>query len=311
MLKKINLAVVFYGDRSLSLVRRRQFKDLSKLLTSFYVKKYYFNASGRRRLLKDFQAGNLDIVLKNSHGRGHENDVELFLEKNNIPFLGSGSRATLIGTSKYLSKQRFKAHRLPVAEDLHVSQKIWRRTRARVINFVEDKLNYPCIVKDVGGSDSRGLYFIRHEEKLKEVMNRLMRRNVEVIIEKFISRTQEATCLVVGNRRAVAYEPVEIVKDNDFFSSADKDHGACLFRLPARLSPPLIKAVKQLSASAHRSLGCRTFSRADILIKGKKLYLLEVDIHPGFQSISPTFKSARFIGESPDELFLKFYKSTL
>ena len=55
-------------------------------------------------------------------------------------------------------------------------------------------------------------------------------------------------------------------------------------------------------------LGCNTFSRADILIKNNNIYLLEVDVHPGFRTKSPTFLSAKHQSETPDELFLKFYK---
>jgi len=307
MQSKIKLAVIFYGDKSQRRINLEQFNGLKKVLTSFSLCQYNFNKIGQARLMQDYKAGKVDIVLKNAYGRGNEADLETFLEANNIPFLGSGAKATLLGTSKFLSKKIFKKYNLPIADDIYVNQVIWEKSRQKVLSFVKNKLNYPCIIKDTAGTDSRGIYFVINEKELIKILSKIVKKYTGVLIEKFIDQAIETTCFVVGNKKAKAYEPAEIIKENAFLSPSEKDRGGLKIKMPASLSKKIIKAVKNAAIGAHCALNCRTFSRVDILVKDKKLYILEVDVHPGFRLASPTLMSAKLKGESPNQLFLKFY----
>lgn len=307
MKSKIKLAVIFYGDKSQRPVNQQQFEGLKKSLTSFSLRKYNFDKKEQARLIQDYKSGKIDIVLKNAYGRGNEADLEIFLEANNIPFLGSDSKATLSGTSKFLSKKIFRKHGLPIANDIYVNEISWKKSRQKILSFVKNKLYYPCIVKDTAGTDSRGIYLVASEQELIKVLSKIVKKYTGVIIEEFINQAIETTCLVVGNKKAQAYEPAEIIKEKAFLSPSDKDRGAMQIKIPANLSSKLIKYVKKAAVGAHQALNCRTFSRVDILIKNRKLYILEVDVHPGFRLTSPTLMSAGLVSESPDQLFLKFY----
>lgn len=306
--QKINLAVIFSGVRAQKGANDRQFSDLSRTLKSFQLRPY-----GPRefsRLLRDYQAGQIQAVLKNAYGRRHEIDWELFLEKNKIPFFGSGSRATKQGTNKHLAKIKFRQAGLMVASSITVDAQKWRHFFKKILLDINKKIKYPCLIKDVAGTDSRGIYFIEDKQKLLTILPRVLKKR-QVIIEEFISPAQEVTCLVVGNSKPLAYEPVEIIKNNNFLSANDKDRGSLKLKIPARLTSKTITKIKQLALSAHRVLNCRTFSRSDIMIRENKAYLIEVDVHPGFRLSSPTLLSAKFIRQSPDDLFLKFYKLIL
>ncbi|XOU94424.1 MAG: ATP-grasp domain-containing protein [Candidatus Kerfeldbacteria bacterium] len=305
---KINLAVVIYGDKNQLPVNNQQFLDLKKILKSFNLSKYNFKQ--RDQLVKDFRKGNINLVLKNSYGRGNENDIEKFLEKNKIPFMGSNSKVTLTGTSKYLSKKVFRKNKISVVDDIYVNKKRWAKSKKRVLNQIEKNINYPCIIKDTGGTDSRGLYFVQNEKQAIKAIQRILNRKRDIIIEKFIKADYEVTCMVIGNSKPIAYEPVGM-GNNDIgalLSGSKKDKMQFKVEVPTTITPKLRKKVKQLSVKAHKSLNCSTFSRADILIKDNKLYLLEVDVHPGFRSNSATFLSAKYQKETPDKLFKKLYK---
>ncbi len=160
-MKKINLAVVFYGNPAQEKINQVQFNDLKKNLVDFQLRKYDFNKNEQEKMLKDFKDGKIDIVLKNSYGRVHENQVELFLESHNIPYLGSDSKTTFIGTSKYLAKKVFRSHGLPVVEDITIFGKTWQADKKEMLASLEDKINFPCIIKDSAGTDSRGIFIVR------------------------------------------------------------------------------------------------------------------------------------------------------
>lgn len=308
-MNKINLAVVFYGDKSQEKINKSQFNDLRKSLHDFNLKKYDFNNNEQYKLLKDFKAGKIDTVLKNSYGRGHEAHVESFLELNKIPFLGSNSETTFIGTSKFLSKTIFYLHSLPIAIDVFVDKLIWSKNKQIILNFIINKIYYPCIAKDSSGTDSRGIHIIQNELELIKVLNKYTKGNVSFVVEKYIPNSFEVTCMVVGNNKPSAYEPVGVNNNtNGMLTGEMKDNnGSIELEIPTKLPQNIIKEIKKIAQEAHVALGCKTFSRSDILVKNGKLYLLEVDVHPGFRLASATTQSAKFQKQNLNKLFLKFY----
>ncbi len=306
---KINLAVIYYGNKKQLVTNNKQFTDLKRLLTNFNLLKYDFNNGEGSQLIDDFKNDKIDIVLKNSFGRGNENHIEKFLEKNKIPFMGSDSKTTLIGTSKLLSKKVFIRNKLPVAKDIFVNDIKWKKSKSKILEKTDKYIHYPCIVKDVGGTDSRGLYFTENKGQCISAINKIINNNHDLIIEEYIKADNEITCMVIGNKKLTAYTPVSVGNcgTDVLLSGNTKDNNLFTMKIPASLPKAIINKVKSVSIKAHKALGCRTFSRADILITNNRLFLLEVDVHPGFRSKSPTLLSAKYQNESPDELFLKFF----
>jgi D-alanine-D-alanine ligase len=307
--KKINLAVVFYGHKNQSLVNKKQFEDLKNLLVDFRLTKYDFGKEGHVSLLRDFKKRKIDIVLKNSYGRGNEADIESFLELHKIPYLGSDARSTFVGTNKLLSKFIFRLHGLPVAKDIFVDSFLWKHQKSNILRKVDKHLRYPCIIKDVAGTDSRGIFIARGKSSLISIMNGNVRKYMGFLVEEFIEDCQETTCLVVGNERPKAYEPVGFdVGSRGFLSGKIKDNHAVNLEIPLKLPKKIIGRIKETAVNAHLSLGCRIFSRSDILVKKGRLYLLEVDVHPGFRSTSASLISAGQEGESANDFFKKIIK---
>jgi D-alanine-D-alanine ligase len=301
--------VVFYGHKKQSLVNKKQFEDLKNLLADFRLTKYDFGKGGHISLLRDFKKRKIDIVLKNSYGRGNEADVESFLELHKIPYLGSDARSTFVGTNKLLSKFIFRLRGLPVAKDIFVDSFLWKHQESDILRKVDKHLGYPCIIKDVVGTDSRGIFIARGKSSLTSILNGNVRKYTGFLIEEFIEDCQETTCLVVGNERPKAYEPVGFdVGSRGILSGKIKDNHTIELEIPAKLPAKIIGKIKETAEKAHLSLRCRTFSRSDILVKRGKLYLLEVDVHPGFRATSASLVSARYEGESANDFFKKNIK---
>jgi len=308
MIKKINMGIIIYGHHSQKKINEDQFNDLKKLLGSFKLKKYYFNKNGKKEILKDFKNRKIDIILKNSYGRGNENNIEKFLEKYNIPFLGSDSKTTLIGTSKILSKKVFKKNNLPIAKDFIINKEILKKSLNNILSNIKDNIGYPFIFKDTVGTDSRDIYFINNIDECKIIFNKIIKDDKTYIAEEYIKNNYEITCFVVGNTNPKVYEPVGIIKNKEIISNLEKNKVSIKLEVPANLPISTINKIKNISKKAHIALKCKTFSRADILVKNNKLYLLEVDVHPGFRLKSATVVSAKYKGETANDLFLKFYK---
>jgi D-alanine-D-alanine ligase len=91
-----------------------------------------------------------------------------------------------------------------------------------------------------------------------------------------------------------------------FIDAKIKDKGMSLImQVPARMPVGFIRKIKRLAVLAHKSLGCKDFSRSDFIIdKNIKPYILEVDVHPGFRAMSATTTALRYEGKNLNDFFL-------
>ena len=82
--------------------------------------------------------------------------------------------------------------------------------------------------------------------------------------------------------------------------------------MPAGLAEYERARVQRAGLAAHHSLGCRAFSRVDVIIdKTGRPYILEVNTIPGMTSTSLLPKAAKARGIEFPELCLALVKSAL
>lgn len=302
--KKIKLAIVFYGNTNQTNANLRQFKDLKRNLHNFEVKKYNFNTAGQLKLLTDFKHNKVDVVLKNSYGRGNESHIESFFDTHKIPYLGSDASATFIGTNKFLSKNIFLANNLPTPNYVYINRKLWGNQKL-LLKKINSLIKYPCVIKDAAGTDSRGLKLAKNEDVAKKTIDKFLKTAEGLIVEEYIKKDHEVTCLVSEGLNTHWF-PVEVQVKN-FFGPKAKDSAKTVYKNLGHLPLKVQKRVSNLAKAAHRVLGCKMFSRSDILIKDNKLYLLEVDVHPGFSSASASTAALKFMNKDLNTLFLNYY----
>ena len=306
---KIQLAFIETGNKDQTEVNQEHFNDLQQALTSFELEKYNFNEGEQDKLLSDYQAGKVDVVLKNCHGRRDEIRIEEWLENNKIPFFGASSKATALATNKKLAKDLYRQHDLPLAKDVLVDKSVWEADRDEILDSIENKIGFPCIAKDVVGADSRGLYVVGDQAELNKLFNRVLSDRTSFLVEELIQEAYELTCLVIDNSKPYAFEPVRIATPAEGpFTAEAKDKIIYDPKIPSGLAPAVVDNIKQVSVSAHQALGCRDFSRADLMVKDEQIYLLEVDVHAGFRVMSPTTLSIKYEEKSLDEVFLGLYE---
>ncbi len=308
-MKKYNLAIIFYGNFDQYPVNLRQYEDLKKTLTDFEVGYYNFNKKEEKKLLADFSKGKIDIVLKNSYGRGNENYLEKLLEDNHIPYIGSDSKSTLLGTSKHASKELFKKQDIPVLPDIYLTKESWKNNFDGLTQDART-LGFPLIVKASGGTDSRGIALASDEKKLREAIDTVLLSFDDLIVEKYLEDPYEVTCLVIDIDQPKALEPIGII-NHGFVPAETKDQGTLNIELPANLSSEMTAKVQKLAIQTHQALNCQSFSRTDILIEDEQPFVLEVDIHPGFRLASPTTKCLKLAGLSLNNFFLKLTQKIL
>jgi len=93
----------------------------------------------------------------------------------------------------------------------------------------------------------------------------------------------------VGNETLEALPIIEIVpnKEYAFFDyEAKYTPGKTEEICPARIDDALTEKAQTFAKMAHQSLFCEGYSRTDMMLKGKDLYVLETNTIPGMTATS-------------------------
>jgi D-alanine-D-alanine ligase len=217
-----------------------------------------------------------DVVFNALHGRfGEDGAIQGVLDYLDIPYTHSGVRASALAMDKAAAKAVFAHAGLPVAPH-------------RIIDIAEladhDPLPPPYVVKPVNEGSSVGVSIVRPGSN----------RNAEIVaawkfgpamVEQFIPGRELTVCVLEDRALFVT----EIVTNEDFYDyHAKYAAGGSYHVVPADLPEEITRQAKDISLAAHRALGCRGASRADLRYDPDtgRLVLLEVNTQPGMTATS-------------------------
>jgi D-alanine-D-alanine ligase len=237
-----------------------------------------------------------DVVFNALHGIGGEDGtVQGVLEMLRIPYTHSGVLASALAMHKPTAKTIFRAAGLPVVEGLV----------ARPEQLAEaDPLPAPFVVKPTDQGSSVGVRIVRHNDNSWREEVKAWRFGTELLVERFIPG-RELTVAILGDR---ALGVCEIEPRGSFYDyNAKYAAGGSIHRTPAPVPAQAYEEALDIALRAHRALGCRGVSRADLRFDdtpegGGRLYLLEVNTQPGMTPTSLVPDIARYAGVGFDEL---------
>ena len=249
-----------------------------------------------------------DRVFISLHGRfGEDGTIQGLLELLGLPYTGSGVLASALAINKIVTKQVWISNGLatPEFEELTTNSN-W--------NAVVEKLGLPLIVKPAHEGSSLGLTKVKSVDELPAAYQLAAGLDKKVIAETCIVG-DELTCPLVGEGdTAEALPVIKIIPPQanyDFHNKYFSDETQYL--CPTGLAPEVNERVQELALAAYKSLGCRTWGRADVMLDQKtgKPYLLEMNTSPGMTSHSLVPMAAKAAGVSYADLVLWLLSQTL
>ena len=249
-----------------------------------------------------------DRVFISLHGRfGEDGTIQGLLELLGLPYTGSGVLASALAINKIVTKQVWISNGLatPEFEELTTNSN-W--------NAVVEKLGLPLIVKPAHEGSSLGLTKVKSVDELPAAYQLAASLDKKVIAETCIVG-DELTCPLVGEGdTAEALPVIKIIPPQanyDFHNKYFSDETQYL--CPTGLAPEVNERVQELALAAYKSLGCRTWGRADVMLDQKtgKPYLLEMNTSPGMTSHSLVPMAAKAAGVSYADLVLWLLSQTL
>lgn len=236
------------------------------------------------------------------HGRyGEDGCVQGLLELLQIPYTGSGVLPSALAMHKLYSKQAFAASGI-----LTAPFRCYRTGESVSLSGLPFGL--PLVVKPVQEGSSVGVSIVKDEAQLAAAVAMAFRHDDEILVEQYI-KGQEVQ---VGILNDTPIGAIEIIPKNEFYDfEAKYTDGMAEHVFPARLEPALYEKAQQVGLSAHRSLGCKGYSRVDLLVtEAGDCYVLEVNTLPGMTALSllPEI-AAKGAGLSFEELVSRIIES--
>ncbi len=290
---KMRLALIAGGKSS---EREVSLKSGAQVYTALDKAKYdirrFDPAEDLEKLVRE--AADLDAALIIMHGRGGEDGtVQGLLDLLGVPYQGSGVMASAIAMNKELSKALYRLAGLGVPEAVAFS----RRSPLSPKEIV-DKLGLPAVIKPATEGSSIGVTIARTTEEVEKGLKAAFAYDSRVVVEEFIDGT-EITGGVLGNAELQALPLVEIIPSSDytFFDyEAKYQPGATSEICPARLDAGVGRRAQQCALTAHSALGCRGYSRTDMLVRDGQIYVLETNTIPGMTATSLFPQAAKAAG---------------
>ncbi|HUA53602.1 MAG TPA: D-alanine--D-alanine ligase [Candidatus Sulfotelmatobacter sp.] len=225
-----------------------------------------------------------DVVFNALHGKGGEDGtIQGLLDLLEIPYTHSGVLASALAMDKPAAKQAFVAAGLRCPEGIVVPREVLLRG---------DVMSRPYVVKPPAEGSSVGVRIVREHDNAQPFDGESWRFGEEVLVERYIPG-REITVAVLGEPTGPrALGALEIRPRGGFYDyTAKYTDGQAAHLMPAPLAPAVYDEALRIAETAHRELGCRGVSRADLRYDDTRgepglLYLLEVNTQPGMTPLS-------------------------
>jgi D-alanine-D-alanine ligase len=258
------------------------------------------------RSLWELKTEGFDRCFIALHGRfGEDGTVQGALELMGIAYTGSGVMASSLAIDKVMTKRLWLAQGLSTPRYVLLQR---GRYQAADLDAAIAELGLPLIVKPAREGSSIGLTKVNQASEMAQAVERAASLDADVLCEQFIAG-DEVTCPVLGSGDAACALPlIRIVAPEGNYDYQNKYFtDAVQYLVPSGLPAQQEQAIAELVLAAYRSLGCRGWARADVMIDAltRQPYLLEMNTSPGMTGHSLVPMSARAAGLSYEELCLQ------
>lgn len=230
-----------------------------------------------------------DVVLPVLHGpRGEDGTVAGLLDLAGVPYVGSGVRAGALAMDKWATKL--------VAEAVGVATAPGVLLTARTASSY--RWTHPVVVKPIAAGSSHGVSLVREAAELAPALEAALALDDRVLVEDVVVG-REIDLAVIGDAagtRSVA--PALEIRTDGLFDHDTKYDGTAEFVVPASLTGPELKALREAALAVYDALGCAGVARVDFFLTDAGPVLNEVNTLPGFTEQSQVPKMFAAAGVS-------------
>jgi len=232
----------------------------------------------------------IDVVWNALHGtQGEDGAVQGLLTCLGIPFTGSGILASALAMDKLATKRTLRAE--------GVSTPRWALVAKDAPIALPEGMTLPVVVKPANEGSSVGVTIARDERRFREGIELARGCHGITLVEQFVDGAE----VNVGILDDAVLGSVEIRPATEFYDyEAKYIRDDTQYLVPPELDPAVVAAGEALALRTHQLLGCRGYSRIDLMIERAtgQAFVIEANTLPGMTSHSLLPKVAAAAGLS-------------
>jgi len=250
-----------------------------------------------------------DFVFITLHGGAGENGaVQGTLEMLELPYNGSSILTSSLCINKYRTAEFLRNNNIAVPRSMLIETNEWLIDQNTCIAKICTSFTFPFIIKPHDDGCSVMVQKIKSQENVITVMQAMIQnKKTHVMIEEFIDGT-ELTIGVIGNEKAKALPPSQVILTGDILSIEEKFlPGAGENQTPALLSAHAIAFAQKEVERTYELADCKGYARIDCFYQSteqsptqsERLVILEINTLPGLTPATCIFHQAAEIGIKP------------
>lgn len=225
----------------------------------------------------------VDVVLNALHGGvGEDGTVQRLLDSIGVPYAGARAHASGMAMNKVRARSLLQEAgiRMPRAVSFTVQNDVHTGDMA---GMVFSQFGPPYIVKPVSEGAGRGIKIASSIIELPDAIGDVLDAYGAAIVEEYVFGEEASVGVIEGFRNEELYTlpPAHVTKVTLHLMPEAHESGTISHSVPSRFSHLQKLSISDIAKSAHKALGMSHFSRADVIVTPRAVYLLELNTNPG------------------------------
>ena len=239
-----------------------------------------------------------DVAFPVLHGLyGEDGTIQGLFELAKIPYVGCRVLSSSVAMDKIYTKKILDTVGIPQVKSVYVKKRYDDKLvvvdnnfdeHDDVINYIKEKLGYPCFIKASRSGSSVGCYRCNSQEELMDKLQEAGKYDRHIVVEECIDCIELETA-VLGNDDVIVSRVGQIMPHGEFYTFEskyeDEESKTCI---PALVDEKIQEQIRQYAIKAFKAIDGHGLSRVDFFLdkKSNKVYLNEINTMPGFTKIS-------------------------
>lgn len=274
----------FTGEElfDLSFYKKRSVEGLKRVVPIFKSKTLYVLKGKKIKPI-----GEVYSAINCCHGlNGEDGCIAGVMRLLGIPFASPDMLASSVCIDKTATKIFLEGMGVKTLPYKVVTATAFFKSKEFVLNLTEKKIGYPCIIKPARLGSSIGITVARDKQTLKQGIERALRYDAKIIIEKALEGFTEINCAVYKSGGKICVSECENPKPTGEVLSFDDKYKsglkhALIREFPAKIPEEASLKIKEITCAVYRKLYAIGVVRMDFLLKDGEVYLNEINTVPG------------------------------
>lgn len=237
-----------------------------------------------------------DVVWPALHGAsGEDGSLRALLDVSGLTYVGSRGPAARLAWDKPTAKRIVATAGGSTPASVTLTREVFREIGARsAIDTILGSMTEGLVVKPARGGSAQGVTVVDTADQLPRALMDAFTYADEALIEQRVFGTEIAVGVLdtpdhpADRTGPEALPAVEIVPRSGFYGFEERyTAGETRFYTPARIDAAAASAAGELAVLAHRAMGLRHLSRADLIVDADgRPWFLESNVMPGLTETS-------------------------